>query len=99
MKEKLKGNLIPILLVFLLFIFFNKYSEAIRNSLEEDFINKIVFSFLEVKNMFKNGLVSFNFYDTLVGILMPIILYGIATMTPSKNYKNGIEHGSASWSA
>lgn len=97
MKEKLKGNLIPILLVFLLFIFFNKYSEAIRNSLEEDFINKIVFSFLEVKNMFKNGLVSFNFYDTLVGILMPIILYGIATMTPSKNYKNGIEHGSASW--
>ena len=97
MKEKLKENLVPILLVFLLFIFFNKYSEAIRNSQEEDFINKIVFSLLEVKNMFKNGLISFNFKDILVGIFMPLILYGIATMNPSKNYKNGIEYGSASW--
>ncbi len=97
MKEKLKENLVPILLVFLLFIFFNKYSEAIRNSQEEDFINKIVFSLLEVKNMFKNGLISFNFKDILAGIFMPLILYGIATMNPSKNYKNGIEYGSASW--
>nr|WP_317360035.1 type IV secretory system conjugative DNA transfer family protein [uncultured Tyzzerella sp.] len=97
MKEKLKENLIPILLVFLLFVFFNKYSEAIRNSQEEDFINKVVFSLLHIKDMFKNGLISLNLYDILAGIFMPLILYGIATMNPSKNYKNGIEHGSASW--
>lgn len=97
MKEKLKENLIPILLVFLLFIVFNKYSEAIRNSQEEDFINKVVFSLLHIKDMFRNGLISFNLYDILSGIIMPLILYGIATMNPSKNYKNGIEHGSASW--
>ena len=97
MKEKLKEYLIPILLVFLLFIVFNKYSEAIRNSQEEDFINKVVFSLLLIKDMFRNGLISFNLYDILAGIIMPLILYGIATMNPSKNYKNGVEHGSASW--
>nr|WP_317357535.1 type IV secretory system conjugative DNA transfer family protein [uncultured Tyzzerella sp.] len=97
MKEKLKENLVPILLVFLLFVFFNKYSEAIRNSQEEDFINKVVFSLLNIKDMFKNGLISLNLYDILAGIFMPLILYGIATMNPSKNYKNGIEYGSASW--
>lgn len=97
MKEKFKENLIPILLVFLLFIVFNKYSEAIRNSQEEDFINKVVFSLLHIKDMFRNGLISFNLYDILAGIIMPLILYGIATMNPSKNYKNGVEHGSASW--
>lgn len=97
MKEKLKENLVPILLIFLLFIFFNKYSEAIRNSQEEDFINKLVFSLLDIKYMFRNGLISFNFKDILAGIIMPIIFYGIATINPSKNYKNGIEHGSASW--
>ena len=97
MKEKLKENLIPILLFFLLFIVFNKYSEAIRNSQEKDFINKVVFSLLHIKDMFRNGLISFNLYDILAGIIMPIIFYGIATMNPSKNYKNGVEHGSASW--
>ena len=97
MKEKLKENLVPMLLIFLLFIFFNKYSEAIRNSQEEDFINKLVFSLLDIKYMFRNGLISFNFKDILAGIIMPIIFYGIATINPSKNYKNGIEHGSASW--
>ena len=97
MKEKLKENLIPILLFFLLFIVFNKYSEAIRNSQEKDFINKVVFSLLHIKDMFRNGLISFNLYDILAGIIMPLILYGIATMNPSKNYKNGVEHGSASW--
>ena len=97
MKEKLKENLVPMLLIFLLFIFFNKYSEAIRNSQEEYFINKLVFSLLDIKYMFRNGLISFNFKDILAGIIMPIIFYGIATINPSKNYKNGIEHGSASW--
>lgn len=97
MKEKLKENLIPILLFFLLFIVFNKYSEAIRNSQEKDFINKVVFSLLHIKDMFRNGLISFNLYDILAGIIMPIIFYGIATMNPSKNYKNGVEHGSDSW--
>ncbi len=97
MKEKLKENLVPMLLIFLLFIFFNKYSEAIRNSQEEDFINKLVFSLLDIKYMFRNRLISFNFKDILAGIIMPIIFYGIATINPSKNYKNGIEHGSASW--
>lgn len=96
-KDKFKDNIVFILLYLLLFIFFNKYSEAIRNSQETDLLDKIVFSFLDIKNMFNNGLISFKSQDIFIGLIAPIILYGIATLSPNKKYKNGIEYGSASW--
>lgn len=87
--------------LFFVFFFFNKLSLAVRISPGNDFAGKFLHLSNGLSSAFGSILISFNGTDLLVGIAgaAALFLAIVIKRQNGKKFREGIEYGSARWSA
>ena len=83
------------------FYFADKISAAFRLASGDSFANKLGAGFLNIGTAFQNPFPSFHPVDLLIGVIgaagLRLLLY--IKSKNKKNYRHGVEYGSARWSA